>query len=399
MDNILEQMDPRVLGQRLQDARKAAGLTQQHIADALDLSRTTIVAIEKGERRVSPHELISFVSACNRSVSDIVARRAVTESFVPQFRATQELDDSTERVAIDFQNAAEDFVQLESLTGMPLPRIYPTVYETSGGTPEQIGENVATAERLRLGMGDGPAGDLAQRLAVEIGIRIFFLEMPSKIAGLFAYNDSLGACIAINRNHPSDRQTWSLAHEYGHFLMSRYQPEITILFAKSGSSRKERMADAFAECFTMPAAGLNRKIAELQRSVPGGVTLAHICELASFYQVSVQALVKRLENLQRLPSGTWERLIAEGFKVRAAQKQLGIDSTNVTRERFSRHYVLMAIYAHRKGLISEGQFARFLRVDRVSAREILESEPLKLHSEEELFTAYSSDLGKRLTGS
>ncbi|HEY2495892.1 MAG TPA: XRE family transcriptional regulator [Candidatus Angelobacter sp.] len=399
MDNSLQQIDPRVLGQRLQDARKAAGLTQQQVADRLGIARTTIVALEKGERQISAHELIKFSSVCNRPVSELLSKKIVTESFVPQFRATQQLDDEVERLAIKLQEYAEDYAELESTTQMPAPRIYPPVYETSGAGPEQIGEDVASAERARLGMGDGAASDLRDRLAVQVGIRIFYFEMPSKIAGLFAYNEPLGACIAINQNHPIDRQTWSLAHEYGHFLMSRYQPEVTVLFTNRRSAQRERLADAFAECFTMPATGLNRRITELQRSLPSGITLAHICELAALYQVSVQALVKRLENLKRLPIGTWERLIAEGFKVRTAQKQLGIDPSTRHSDRFPRHYVVMAIYAYRRGLISEGQFARFLRTDRLAARTILESESYELHSEEAQFAPFSSDLGQRLTGS
>ncbi|HMF90253.1 MAG TPA: XRE family transcriptional regulator [Candidatus Angelobacter sp.] len=399
MNKVLDQIDPRILGQRLQDARKAAGLTQQQVADALSVARTTVVAIEKGERRITPHELRTFASVSSRSVSELLSRRFVTEGFVPQFRALQHLDEEVERLTIKLQEYAEDYAELESITKMPTVRVYPPVYETAGASPEQIGEDVANAERARLGMGDGPASDLRERLAVQVGIRIFYFEMPSKVAGLFAFNESLGACMAINSNHPLDRQTWSLAHEYGHFLMNRYQPDITVLFSKGRSSQRERMADAFAECFTMPESGLNRRVTELQRSLPNGITLAHICELANLYRVSVQALVKRLENMKRLPNGTWERLIAEGFKVRTAQRQLGIDVSSSQTDRFPRHYTVMAAYAFRHGLISEGQLARFLRVDRLTARALLESKPYEFHSEEELFALYSSDLGQRLTGS
>ena len=47
---ILNQLDPKALGQRLQEARKARGFTQQQIADKLGVARTTLIAIEKGER-------------------------------------------------------------------------------------------------------------------------------------------------------------------------------------------------------------------------------------------------------------------------------------------------------------------------------------------------------------
>ena len=44
-------LDPRALGRRLQEARKARGLTQQDAAESLAVARTTITAIEKGDRQ------------------------------------------------------------------------------------------------------------------------------------------------------------------------------------------------------------------------------------------------------------------------------------------------------------------------------------------------------------
>jgi len=64
---VLGQIDPRVLGQRLLEARRAAGFTQQAVADQMDMARTTVVAIEKGERRVTAPELVRFAQAYNRS--------------------------------------------------------------------------------------------------------------------------------------------------------------------------------------------------------------------------------------------------------------------------------------------------------------------------------------------
>ena len=51
-ENVVDAVDPRVLGQRLQDARRARGLTQQEVADSLELARTTVTALEK---RGAPH--------------------------------------------------------------------------------------------------------------------------------------------------------------------------------------------------------------------------------------------------------------------------------------------------------------------------------------------------------
>ena len=385
MENpILDQIDPRVLGLRLQEARRAAGLTQQAVADQMEMARTTVVAIEKGERRVTPAEVIRFANIFGRSVSDFVGRQMVTQGFVTQFRSSErqviEAHAEYEQVAFDLQRRSEDYVELERIVGAPLVRSYPPLYEATGTSVVQVASDIAAAERNRLGLGDGPIGSLRERLEAEVGLRIFYFPMPSKIAGVFAYNEDLGACVGINAKHPRDRRHWSLAHEYGHFLMHRYQAEITILEVRRRSAAKERVTDSFTENFLMPAAGLNRRFSEIHRASPRGATLSDIVSLANLYRVSVQALVLRLETLHRLPPGTWDRLVTEGFEVQKAQRLLGIDA-NPPVEDFPQRYIALAITAFRKGDLSEGQLAKYLHTDRLSARSVAESFQHRIHSE------------------
>ena len=398
---ILEEIDPRVLGARLQDARRSAGLTQQVVADRMEMARTTIVAIEKGERRITPTELIRFAKLYLRHVSDFVGRRAHAEGFVAQFRSNErqalEQNREYEQVAIELQERSEDYAELERIGGVAGPRKYPPVYETTGSTIDQVASDIAAAERNRLGLGDGPIGNLRERLEAEVGLRIFYFAMPSKIAGAFAYNEDLGACVAINSNHPRDRRQWSLAHECGHFLMHRYQAEITILLERRMQTAKERVADAFAENFLMPLAGLNRRFTDLHRSSPKGVTLGDIVSLANLYQVSVQALVLRLETLRRIAPGTWERLVTEGFEVQKAQHLLGIDANPPIKDLFPQRYVALAVSAFRNGDLSEGQLAKYLRSDRLSSRLIVEELQNRIHREfEGDFTGLELDLAQPL---
>jgi len=384
---ILEQIDPRVLGQRLLEARRAAGFTQQAVADQMDMARTTVVAIEKGERRVTAPELIRFAQAYNRSVSDFVGRQTVMQGFVAQFRSAArqvlETNSEYEQVALDLQRRSEDYVELERLVGTPLTRAYPAEYKPTGGSIDQIASDIATTERNRLGLGDGPIGNLRERLEAEVGLRIFYFPMPSKIAGVFAFNEDFGACVGINAKHPRDRRQWSLAHEYGHFLMHRYQAEITILEVRRLNAAKERVTDAFTENFLMPVAGLNRRFSEIHRSSPKGATLADIVALANLYRVSVQAIVLRLETLHRLAPGTWDRLVTEGFEVQKAQRLLGIEANPPVEDLFPQRYVALAVTAFRKAELSEGELAKCLHTDRLSARSVAEAFQHRIHNERE----------------
>src|SRR5262249_20933115 len=149
--------------------------------------------------------------------------------------------------------------------------------------------------------------------------------------------------------------------------------DITFLTEKKRLSKNERLADGFAENFLMPAAGLNRRFTELNRSSPGGsITLGQICTLADLYQVSVQALIIRLEKLHRLPTGTWDDLAAKGFKPRKAQEMLGIDINPPLKDALPRRFVYLAVSAYLNGDLSEGQLARILCVDRITARILVE---------------------------
>lgn len=407
--NILESLDPGILGARLQEARKARGATQQDVATHMNMARTTLVAIEKGERRLTPGELIKLAAFYGRSVSEFVGRQSVIEGFVPQFRAnlsrenasaikvrqepltnteagekpSNESDIQLEQAAIELQRFAEDYVELERICGMPLAKLYLPPYSVSGTSPEQAAEEIAAAERNRLGLGDGPLSNLRERLESDVGLRIFFFKMPSKVAGVFAYNDTLGGCIGINSEHPRDRRSWSLAHEWGHFLTSRYQVEITFLAGPRRASANERFADSFAECFSMPASGLNRRFTEIHRSREKGISLADLITLADLYQVSVQALILRLESLKRLPGGTWDKLGRDGFKVRQAQQMLGIEANPPLKDALPLRYKMLAVSAYNQGELTEEQLMKYLRTSRVQARLIVEEIGLRMVAEME----------------
>src|SRR5688572_5881997 len=86
--DVLAQLDPRKVGKRLQEARKARGLTQQDAADHLGVARTTVTAIEKGERRIQPLELTQLAPYYGRSIGEFLRQGEPVEAFAVQLRAT-----------------------------------------------------------------------------------------------------------------------------------------------------------------------------------------------------------------------------------------------------------------------------------------------------------------------
>ncbi|MDQ3701403.1 MAG: helix-turn-helix domain-containing protein, partial [Chloroflexota bacterium] len=100
--DVLRATDPAELGRRLQEARRARGRTQQEAADFLNAARTTITAIEKGQRRVQPSELARLATFYGRSVGELLRAGEAIEAFSVQLRASLAADDAIEQEVAPF---------------------------------------------------------------------------------------------------------------------------------------------------------------------------------------------------------------------------------------------------------------------------------------------------------
>lgn len=373
--NILDKIDLRQLGERLQQARKKSGMTQADAAQIIDAARTTIVAIEKGERRLKPNELIKLARAYGQAVSNFVRQSPIIEPFEVQFRAAYRRSE-TEEAQINpaiwrLEELCQNYLELEKIMDAPLPRNYPQEYDVTNMPIEAAAESIAIAERQRLGIGDSPIPILRDVLEQSVGLRIFYLEMPSKYSGVYSYDEQFGGCIAINAKHPEDRRRWSLAHEYLHFLAHRRKPVLDYENQYQRKPDTERLADSFPDYFLMPTSGLLKRFNDMYQT-HGKFTPTNLFTLAHYYGVSIEALGNRLESIKLIPSGTVERLRDRGLKVRKAQQELGLEEIPQRTDMLPIHYQYLAIEAFDQGLITEGRFANFLGVDRIEARRIAE---------------------------
>lgn len=160
-----------------------------------------------------------------------------------------------------------------------------------------------------------------------------------------------------------------------------------------------RFADAFARCLLMPASGLRRRFNELSRAAHGKISAAEICRLAHQYSVSVEAMMLRLEEFRLLPVGTWGRLRDAGYKMQGVQGQSDLPSRRRDERSLPLCYQYLAALAHEEGKLTEGELARFLRVDRVAARRLVqELSRSSLLQDEGQVTSFSIDLKNRVTG-
>lgn len=372
MLSVLENRSPKEIGERLRVARSNAGFTQQKVADDLKLARTTLIAIEKGERRVRADEFRAFVGLYGISVNEFFQSESSNVEFVPRFRALAGASDpASAEAARLLRDLAIAEVELERILGMPLRKDYPPERRIGSGDIRQQAEDAALDTRQRLGLGLSPIDDIVSLLELEVGIRIFVQPLKSVVSGLFVFDERVGACMLLNKNHPRERRALTAAHEYAHFLSNRQQPEVLSAPSQGSQSREEKFATAFAPALLMPAAAIRRRFEDLRREA-GRFSPRHLILLAHHFKVSEEALCRRLEELSLVRSGQWESLRGRGFSGELVREVLG-DKAQVRETFISPRIWYLASEAYRRDLLSEGQIAKRLGMDLVDVRAMLDN--------------------------
>lgn len=371
----VDQILPADAGERLRIAREGAKITQAVAAKAIGVARTTIIAIEQGERRARMSELQQLAKLYGTSVNALLRQESVHVDLAPRFRRMVGSDKAAAAAAELMAELAKAEVELENLLGIKRIRNYPPEHPLLPGDVRAQAEQDATELRQRLGLGNAPISNLVTLLEMELGVRVYVRRIDGRISGVFAYDDALGPCILLNANHPRERRNHSGGHETGHFISTRHEPEV-LHQDEVENSREERYANAFARAFLTPARAVLQKFQEVTAG-SDRLTRRHIIVLAHFFGASREAIVRRLEELGSVKPGTWDWFVANGGITDEQARQvlgdlIGPDIQKAESDRpTTLRLNLLANEAYRKGLLSEGQLARLLHVDRVGLREIL----------------------------
>lgn len=377
MSENSEILGDREIGERLRIAREGARITQAAAAQAISAARTTIVALEQGQRRVRTDELQKLAALFGTSANALLRRESVHVDMIPRFR---KLTMTADEAALDAVRLLNDLVraevELENALGVSRSRNYPPERPVLPGNIRQQAELDAQELRTWLGLGSGPCLDIISLLELQLGIRVFLRPLHGSISGLFAFDEISGASILLNSNHPPSRLIQTALHELAHFISARHQPDV-MAEGDHRQSREENYADAFARCFLMPARPVRERFLEITAG-QSHFTRRHIILLAHAFGVSREALTRRLEELELAKKGTWNWFVSNGGisddQVRAVLGDTA-DLTafrNEARRKVPLRVSLLAREAWKRDIYSEGQLARLLRLDRYELRALLD---------------------------
>lgn len=378
MSVALDYVAPAELGERLRIAREAAKVTQATTAAATNMARTTLVAIEQGQRKARIDELQALAKLYGTSVNALLRREAVHVDLVPKYRKlADQTDPAVEAAGSLLTDLVKAEVELENLLGIHRVRNYPQQRPILPGDVRLQAEQDALEVRHWLGLGLAPISDVLALLELQLGVRVFIRKLPTRISGLYAFDEAVGACILVNATGRRSRRQNTAAHEFGHLVSNRGDPDVLLEHGPE-HAREERYANAFARGLLMPARAVMQQFQELTASA-SHLTRRHVILLAHFFGVSRDAMVRRLEELKLAKSGTWDWFESHGSITDEQERQVLGDSAAIDTDRgdtngpASMRLHQMAAEAWQKDLLSEGQLARLLHLGRVELRELLDA--------------------------
>lgn len=141
------------------------------------------------------------------------------------------------------------------------------------------------------GLFDGEKLDIESLVRKDTKVDILFEDLGSK-SGSLKYDDRKQKwIIAVNKNHHKNRQRFTLAHEYGHYMLHREKNlnfEDTTFFRSSAMDSLEYAANQFAAKLLMPDHFVHKLIGE---------GIKNMGDLAERFDVSSNAMQYRVVSL------------------------------------------------------------------------------------------------------
>lgn len=375
--SMTEALTQQEVGERLRIAREAAKVTQAAAASALDVARTTLVAIEQGQRKARLDELQRLAALYGTSLNALLRREAVKIDLKPRFRRMGEQTNGVDDAVSLLTTLVQAELELEDLLGVRRPKNDPPERPLMPGDVVLQAEHDAAELRQWLGLGQAPVHDIVSLLELQLGVRVYIRRLPAKVSGLYAYDDRAGPCVLLNAAHPRERRAQTGAHELGHLISTRRAPD-ALYDGSPETSREERYANAFARAFLTPA----RAVMAMFRDLTAGsaqLTRRHIIVLAHAFGVAREAMVRRLEEIGLTKSGTWDWFQHNGGITNEQARQVlgdawSVDAREADAARpISLRLGMLAREAWSKDLLSEGQLAGLLQLDRVEVRELIDA--------------------------
>lgn len=250
-----------MFAERLERARKAAGLSMKALADEIDLSANSIKKYEHGIAMPSSTNLLKLAKALSVRTEYFFRPTKVEISGVEYRKRANTAQKVLDRINGDVLDQAERWQELLEFypdSVKPIPEFsLPEGLLQRLDEIEQV-ELLAVQMRQAWDLGLNPIHDMIDTMESK-GIMIITtdVETDKKFDGLAGKIDNTPV-VVISKSQSGDRQRFTLAHELGHLVVhGRLSEELD----------EEKVCNAFAGAFLLPAQTLIEHLGEKRRNI------------------------------------------------------------------------------------------------------------------------------------
>lgn len=209
-----------MIGERIKQARMAAGLSLRDLADQADISAMAISKYERDENTPSSGVLLALAKALGVRTEYFFRQVHVSLQEV-SYRKHPDLPEKEKaRVLAEVHDQLERWLELEGF----IPTTWAIPFKLPKNLPARVRsfdeiEDVAIAIREVWNLGLNPILDLIDTLESH-GIKVFAVafDADKKFDGLSAKADGK-LVVVVGKDWPGDRQRFTLAHELGHLVL------------------------------------------------------------------------------------------------------------------------------------------------------------------------------------
>ncbi len=239
-----------MFAERLNRARKAAGLSMSALAQEVGVSANAIKKYEHGENMPSSGKMLKLAKALNVRTEYFFRPVKVDLKGVEYRKRANTPQKLLDQINGDVMEQAERWVELLELypdSVKPVPQFsLPDNLPDLVSTPEDI-EKLAELMRAEWQLGLNPIPDMIDTLESKGAMIISTsIEVNKKFDGLAGSIENTPV-IVISSHQPGDRQRFTLAHELGHLVLHARLAE---------GLDEEKACHHFAGAFLLPRQAL-----------------------------------------------------------------------------------------------------------------------------------------------
>jgi Zn-dependent peptidase ImmA (M78 family)/transcriptional regulator with XRE-family HTH domain len=307
-----------MIGDRMRQARLAAGLTLDEVAQHMEslghpITKAGLSKYERNKSTPAQAFLVAVGKVLKVKASFFLGQPSVSIEWLAFRKHAKMARSSQEQVKAFAVQVVEAHVWLQRTLYPNERAVFPKAERVhSAVDAERAAQRLRTEWRL----GEAPIDRLTRAAEDHGGIVVAHsgIQTEREFDGLAGWADQTVPITVVAADVPDDRVRYTLAHELGHLLMD---------CAEVDPKEEERMAHRFASALIIPATAIRRELGSRRRRV----AMQEFAILKRKYGLSMQSLVRRAFDLEIIEAPQYKTLCAQfgqfGWKKKEPVEYLG----------------------------------------------------------------------------